>query len=97
METADGEPFADNGLMRARLVIGSTPSRSDRIAISSLLSSQSKVGGFFGFSSLRGAARGVEVALFLEDDPGEAGELVGERDGGLVVAAGLFETESPAP
>ena len=40
---------------------------------------------------------GLKVTLFVEDDPGKAGELVGERDGGLVVSASLLEFECPAP
>ena len=39
----------------------------------------------------------MKVASFVEYDPGEAGEFVGERDGGLVVSSSLLEFERPAP
>ena len=36
-----------------------------------------------------------EVAIFSPHGPGDAGELVGEGDGSLVVAAGAFDVECP--
>ena len=45
--------------------------------------------GGLGFGS------GLEVAVVLPDGPGDAGELVGEGDGGLVVAELALEAQRP--
>ena len=49
------------------------------------------------FIAERGLADGLELAAVLPDRPGDAGELVGERDRCLVVLDSSFEGEGPGP
>ena len=78
---------------RAKRVIGFSPRRSDRCAIRSMSRSSARQ-GFSGDGSNR--LLSFEGAVVFPDGPDDASELVGERDGGLVVAAGLFELEGPS-
>ena len=75
----------------ARLVVGIALRRSDRCAFSAVCSEQParKSSGV-----RRGSHRRV-AALAPPHGPGDARELAGERDGGLVVAARLLALERP--
>jgi hypothetical protein len=48
-------------------------------------------------SSSCGLGLGNEFDVSFPDDPGDASELVGESDGGLVVTASSLDFESPGP
>jgi len=95
MEIARGEPIADNGLGWAKGVIGSPPRRSD------LLCHRLRgLGAVRGWNDGQGSREAsgwleLEVTLLGDDGPGDAGELVGQRDGGDVVASALLEGQRP--
>lgn len=93
MESADGEPIVRSDSLEAMASIGSSPPRSDRFAIVVLTLEQSKV-GLDEAESSGGLARFV-VPVVAPSTPGDAGEAVGQGDGGKVVATASLELQSP--
>ena len=86
MELARREPIVDNGLVgQASYRLSPAPVKTG--SPSCFFSQQPEVGIEL--------VDGDELTSFFPYCPADAGELVGESDGGFVVAAGLFEVQRP--
>ncbi len=97
MESAHGEPIDETGL-KGQACCRLSPSRSDLFRHHSASLRSVRGWAELGLSRLSGGLRfwgGLEVAVVLPDGPGDASELVGEGDGGLVVAELALEAQRP--